>query len=138
MGSEMCIRDSSSIDIAVCGAHMEGLTLNWQLRDLGAHFVKKSKTSSHYKLFALTNLNPIRPGLLRSFSQDGNTINLEIWRIPKKNFGKFIEYVQAPLSIGSVELEDGKWIKGFLCENSGTINAKNISNIGDWREYIKE
>ena len=129
---------NSSIDIAVCGAHMEGLTLNWQLRDLGAHFVKKSKTSSHYKLFALTNLNPIRPGLLRSFSQDGNTINLEIWRIPKKNFGKFIEYVQAPLSIGSVELEDGKWIKGFLCENSGTINAKNISNIGDWREYIKE
>jgi len=129
---------NSSIDIAVCGAHMEGLTLNWQLRDLGAHFVKKSKTSSHYKLFALTNLNPIRPGLLRSFSQNGNTINLEIWRIPKKNFGKFIEYVQAPLSIGSVELEDGKWIKGFLCENSGTINAKNISNIGDWREYIKE
>ena len=129
---------NSSIDIAVCGAHMEGLTLNWQLRDLGAHFVKKSKTSSHYKLFALTNLNPIRPGLLRSFSQDGNTINLEIWRIPKKNFGKFIEYVQAPLSIGSVELEDGKWIKGFLCENSGTINAKNISNIGDRREYIKE
>ena len=129
---------NSSIDIAVCGAHMEGLTLNWQLRDLGAHFVKKSKTSSHYKLFALTNLNPIRPGLLRSFSQDGNTINLEIWRIPKKNFGKFIEYVQAPLSIGSVELEDGKWIKGFLCENSGTINAKNISNIGDWREYTKE
>ena len=116
---------------------MEGLTLNWQLKDLGAHFVKKSKTSTCYKFFALTKNNPIRPGLLRSSSQDGNAINLEIWRIPKKNFGKFIEYVQPPLSIGSVELENGKWIKGFLCEISGTINAKDISNIGDWRDYIK-
>ena len=128
---------NSSIDIAVCGAHMEGLTLNWQLKDLGAHFVKKSKTSTRYKFFALTKYNPIRPGLLRSSSQDGNAINLEIWRIPKKNFGKFIEYVQPPLSIGSVELDNGKWIKGFLCEISGTINAKDISNIGDWRDYIK-
>ena len=128
---------TSSIKIAVCGAHMEGLTLNWQLKDLGAHFIQKSKTSSYYNLFALTDLNPIRPGLLRSFNQDGNAINLEIWSVPKKNFGKFIEYVQAPLSIGSVELEDGKWIKGFLCETYGTINAKNISHIGDWREYIK-
>ena len=25
-----------------------------------------------------------------------------------------------------------------LCEKSGTVNAKNISKIGDWREYIKE
>ena len=62
---------------------------------------------------------------------------MEIWRIPKKNFGKFIEYVQHPLSIGSIELDNGKWIKGFLCEISGTINAKDISNIGDWRDYIK-
>ena len=129
---------NSYLDIAVCGAHMEGLSLNWQLKDLGAHFVQKSKTSSYYNLFALTNLNPIRPGLLRSVNQADNSINLEIWSIPKKNFGKFIEYVQPPLSIGSVELEDGKWIKGFLCEKSGTVSAKNISKIGDWREYIKE
>ena len=128
----------SYLDIAVCGAHMEGLSLNWQLKDLGAHFVQKSKTSSYYNLFALTNLNPIRPGLLRSINKEDNAINLEIWSIPKKNFGKFIEYVQPPLSIGSVELEDGKWIKGFLCEKSGTVNAENISKIGDWREYIKE
>jgi allophanate hydrolase len=129
--------NSSYLDIAVCGAHMEGLSLNWQLKDLGAHFVQKSKTSSCYNLFALTNLNPIRPGLLRSSKQDGNAINLEIWKIPKKNFGEFIEYVQPPLGIGSIELEDGKWIKGFLCEKSGIVNAKNISEIGDWREYIK-
>ena len=128
----------SYLDIAVCGAHMEGLSLNWQLKDLGAHFVQKSKTSSYYNLFALTNLNPIRPGLLRSVNKEDNAINLEIWSIPKKNFGKFIEYVQPPLSIGSVELEDGKWIKGFLCENRGTVNAKNISKIGDWRVYIKK
>ena len=106
--------------------------------EVTSHFVKKSKTSTCYKFFALTKNNPIRPGLLRSSSQDGNAINLEIWRIPKKNFGKFIEYVEPPLSIGSVELANGKWIKGFLCEKSGTVNAENISKIGDWREYIKE
>ena len=32
---------NSYLDIAVCGAHMEGLSLNWQLKDLGAHFVQK-------------------------------------------------------------------------------------------------
>ena len=129
--------NNSYLDIAVCGAHMEGLSLNWQLKDLGAQFVQKSKTSSYYNLFALTNLNPVRPGLLRSLNQSGNAINLEIWRMPKKNFGEFIEYIQPPLSIGSIELEDGKWIKGFLCEKSGTVDAKDISKIGDWREYIK-
>ena len=53
-------------------------------------------------------------GLLRSVNQEDNAINLEIWSIPKKNFGKFIEYVQPPLCIGSVELEDRKWMKGFF------------------------
>jgi allophanate hydrolase len=128
--------NNSYLDIAVCGAHMEGLSLNWQLKDLGAQFVQKSKTSSYYNFFALTNLNPVRPGLLRSSNEAGNAINLEIWRMPKKNFGKFIEYIQPPLCIGSIELENGKWIKGFLCEKSGTADAKDISKIGDWREYI--
>jgi allophanate hydrolase len=128
--------NNSYLDIAVCGAHMEGLSLNWQLKDLGAQFVQKSKTSSYYNFFALTNLNPVRPGLLRSSNEAGNAINLEIWRMPKKNFGKFIEYIQPPLCIGSIELENGKWIKGFLCEKSGTADAKDISKIGNWREYI--
>ena len=51
--------NENEILIGVCGAHMSGLPLNWQLTDLNASFVKQSKTKKAYRLFVLENKNPI-------------------------------------------------------------------------------
>ena len=38
---------------------------------------------------------------------------------------------------GNVELADGRWVKGFICEPYGLNGAKNISEFGGWRAYIQ-
>ena len=47
----------------------------------------------------------------------------------------FVSQVPAPLSIGSVLLEDGETVKGFLCEGYATRDALDISSFGGWREF---
>jgi allophanate hydrolase len=126
---------SDMIEIAVCGAHMSGLPLNWQLTDLGGKFVRKASTTSAYGLFALAGGPPQRPGLVRQES-GGAAIALEVWSLPKTAFGTFLAGIPAPLGIGTVELSDGASVKGFLCEAAGTEGAAEITHLGDWRVYL--
>lgn len=124
------------IDLAVCGAHMTGLPLNWQLTELGATFVRKAATSTDYKFFALAGGPPARPGLLRSDGAGCGAIAVEVWSLPKTAFGAFMAGIPAPLGIGTIELSDGASVKGFLCEASGTKGAADITSIGDWRVFV--
>ena len=41
-----------------------------------------------------------------------------------------------PLGIGSVELGDGRWVKGFICEGLGLADATDITAHGGWRPYL--
>ncbi|MEP0521084.1 MAG: allophanate hydrolase [Hyphomicrobiales bacterium] len=129
---------SEQIEIAVCGAHMSELPLNWQLTDRGGHFVRNAKTSNHYQFYALAGEPPARPGLVRSDSKQATSISLEVWSLPKAEMGSFLEGIPAPLGIGSIELSDGTWIKGFLCEITGIQGAADISHIGDWRHFLSQ
>lgn len=124
------------ISVAVCGAHMSGLPLNPQLISLGGKFVKATRTGPYYKLYKLNGFTPERPGLLR-VTQGGNAIDLEVWQLPIENYGKFVAGVPLPLGFGTLLLEDGMLIQGFLCESYATLNAKDISNLGGWRNYLK-
>ncbi|MEM7742723.1 MAG: allophanate hydrolase [Pseudomonadota bacterium] len=126
---------SDQIELAVCGAHMAGLPLNWQLTDLGGRFVRKAQTAGAYRFFALEGGPPARPGLVRS-DGTGSPIALEIWSLPKACLGAFVEGIPAPLGIGSIELSDGSWVKGFLCEITGTKGGTDISSLGDWRTFL--
>lgn len=130
--------DDNSMELAVCGAHMTGLPLNWQLTDLGATFVRRAKTSSQYQFYALAGGPPARPGLIRSDAPESASISLEIWSIPKTAVGSFLDEIPAPLAIGSIELSDATWVKGFLCEKSGVQGATEISHLGDWRKFLDQ
>lgn len=124
------------IELAVCGAHMSGLPLNWQLTDCGGQFVREAKTSARYQFYALAGGPPARPGLVRSEAAQSTAISLEIWSMPKTALGAFLEAIPAPLGIGSIELSDGSWVKGFLCEATGVSGATEISHMGDWRTFL--
>ena len=54
-----------------------------------------------------------------------------------EKFGAFIEKVPAPLSIGTIELEDGESVKGFLCEAYVIPNARDITEYGGWVAYLE-
>lgn len=129
-------RKSDRLELAVCGAHMADLPLNWQLTERGGQFVRTARSSDRYKFFALAGGPPERPGLVRTEESGGEPIGLEIWSLPLDQIGSFLTGIPAPLGLGSVELEDGSFVKGFICEACGASGARDISEFGDWRSYL--
>ncbi|MDQ8180571.1 allophanate hydrolase [Pelagicoccus sp. SDUM812005] len=125
-----------TLPIAVCGAHMSGLPLNPQLTELGASFDRATATSPHYRLFALPGTTPPKPGMIRD-PENGTSIELEIWQLPKTQWAAFIEQIPAPLGIGNIELADGSYVKGFTCESWATADAAEASSHGGWRAYLE-
>lgn len=130
------LSSSNTVKLAVVGAHLTGMPLNFQLTTRGGTLLEKTKTAAHYKLFALKNTTPPKPGLQRA-AKGGQAIEVEVWDIPAACFGDIVAEVPAPLGIGNVELADGTWVKGFICEAYALENATDISHFGGWRDYIK-
>ncbi len=126
---------AGTVRLAVCGAHMQGLPLNGQLTERGARLVRACRTAPHYRLFALPGGPPARPGLLRG--EGGAAVEVEVWELHSSAFGSFVAGIPAPLGIGSVELEDGETVKGFLCEAHATAAARDITALGGWRRYLE-
>ena len=122
--------------LAVCGAHMSGLPLNGELTDRGASLIRTCRSAAKYRFYALEDFSPPRPGMVRAEAGDGHTVDMELWAVPAKRFGEFIAGVPSPLAIGTVELDDGSSVKGFLCEAYAVANARDISQLGSWRVYL--
>lgn len=123
-----------TILLAVCGAHMQGLPLNHQLLSLKAQFVKACKSAIGYRLFDVPEKNPPRPGMLKDAASP-YALELEVWEMPLENFGAFMVQIASPLCIGTVFLDDGSSVYGFLCESDALKNAREISEYGGWRAY---
>lgn len=125
------------INVVVCGAHMRGLPLNHQLEHRGAIFVRATQTAAKYRFYALPGGPPKRPGLIRS-APGGAAIEVEVWAIPEQHFGSFVAGIPMPLGIGKVELADGSIESGFLCEAVALEGAEEITELGSWREYLRQ
>jgi allophanate hydrolase len=124
------------IDVAVCGAHMQGLPLNGQLTSRGAWRIARTRTTQGYRLFALPGGPPARPGMIRDAT--GGAIEIEIWRMPQEHFGSFVKGIPSPLGIGRVRTESGLEVAGFLCESAGVVGADDITQLGGWRAYLAQ
>ena len=129
--------DSQYTDLLVCGAHLEGEPLNWQLTERGARLKARTATASRYRLYALAGGPPLRPALVRDERQ-GAAIEVEVWSIPTAELGSFVAAIPAPLGIGKVELADGNWVSGFICEGAGLAGAREITATGGWRNWLKQ
>ena len=124
---------SDAIQVAVCGAHLAGQPLNWQLTERGASLVAKTHSAPCYQLFALPDGK--RPAMVRN-EQQGDAIEVEVWQLPKTAFGSFVAGIPAPLGIGKVELADGSFVPGFICEHDGIAGAKDVSEFKGWRGWL--
>ncbi len=121
--------------LAVVGAHLTGQPLNRQLTDLSSVLVRSCKTAPEYRLYALANTTPPKPGLVRVGS-DGHAIEVEVWELTPENFGRFMQGVPAPMAIGTVALDDGERVHGFLCEPIALEGATDITKFGGWRSFL--
>ncbi|KDR34017.1 allophanate hydrolase [Caballeronia zhejiangensis] len=126
-----------SIELAVVGAHLRGMPLEWQMKQAGARFIEEAMTSPHYTLYALADTQPPKPGLVRT-ENEGAAIAIEIWEMPMRTFGAFVAAIPAPLGIGTVTTADGRIVKGFICEPAAVApdsGARDITSFGGWRAY---
>lgn len=124
-----------TVRLAVVGAHLSGLPLNHQLTDAGARLVWCGRTAAQYRLYALPGTEPAKPGMVR-VTRDGAAIALEVWELALDAFGRFVAAIPPPLCIGSVALETGQVVKGFLCESAAVAGAIDITAAGGWRAYL--
>jgi allophanate hydrolase len=122
--------------IAVVGAHLSGMPLNGELRQRNARFLETALTAPNYRLFALPNCAPPKPGLLGVAPGTGAAIEVEIWALGYEAFGCFVAEIPPPLAIGTVTLADGRQVKSFLVEAQATVGAEDISKLGGWRAFV--
>lgn len=126
---------AGTVDVVVCGAHLAGQPLNWQLTERGGELVVSTHTCTKYALYALPD--GIRPALVKLNTQ-GHAIEVEVWRMPAAAFGSFVSAIPTPLGIGKVELADGRELPGFICDGYGLVGAKDVSHCGGWRAWLAE
>ena len=146
-GSDRLLRDTATLRspavphgcqlMAVVGAHLSGQPLNWQLTQRGGRLLRVCRTHPDYRFYALKGTVPPKPGLVWTPGFEGPGIEVEVWALPADTVGSFVEGVPQPLAIGTLRLEDGDLVKGFLVEPAGIVDAAEITRFGGWRAYLK-
>jgi len=127
--------------LAVVGAHLAGMPLHGQLLERGCRLRARTTTAPFYRLYALPGTVPPKPGLARVAEGGpvaGVAIEVEVYDMPLAAVGSFLALIPPPLGLGSVQLADGSWVKGFICEGAAlasTTGATDISAHGGWRAY---
>jgi allophanate hydrolase len=125
---------AATTTIVVVGAHLRGQPLNHQLVERGARLVAPVRTAPIYRLYALPT-DPPKPGLVRT-GAGGAAIEAELWEIPVDGFGRFVAGIPAPLTIGTVVLEDCTAHPGFLCESWAVAGCPDITASGGWAHHL--
>jgi len=133
----LAVTPQTHLAIAVVGAHLTGMPLNGQLTERNARLAETTTTAPHYRLYALPGTVPPKPGLGRvAEAHGGAAIVVEVWQVPIAEVGSFLALIPPPLGLGSVELADGRWVKGFICEGHALPAATDVTAHGGWRAYI--
>ncbi|WP_426030721.1 allophanate hydrolase [Caulobacter sp. DWP3-1-3b2] len=123
------------VKLAVVGAHLAGMPLHWQLTSREARLVSATRTAQAYRLYAMAETTPPKPALIH-VGDGGSSILVEVYELDFEAFGSFVAEVPAPLAIGTVTLEDGTSVKGFVAEPRALNGATDITELGGWRAYI--
>ncbi len=117
-------------ELAVFGAHLRGQPLEHQLTGRGARWAGPITTAPHYRLYALDTVPP-KPGLTR-VEDDGVPIVGERWLLSPAALGEFLAELPAPMLLGKVELDDGRWITGFGCDHTAPTQGRDITEYRGW------
>ena len=120
-----------TMTLAVVGLHLSGEPRNGELLDRGATLLGVAHTAPCYRLYHLPSG---APGLVRN-TDDGESIEIELWQLPAATVGGLLAGIAAPLALGRIALDDGTEVTGFLCEAYATPGARDITASGGWRNH---
>ena len=96
---------------------------------------RRCRTAPAYSLYAMAGSTPPKPALVH-VGAGGAAIEVEVYELEVASFGSFVAEVPPPLAIGTVTLEDGTEVKGFVAEPRALDGAEDITALGGWRAYM--
>lgn len=100
----------------------------------------------HGRLYALQEDSGVqKPCVIRPYQTAGcSSIEVEIWELPLENVGEFVAMIPPPLGIGTIGLDDGSVVKGFIAEawvadaaKAGDHRVREITQHGGWLNYLE-
>jgi hypothetical protein len=121
-----------SVLLAVNGTLMRGFELNGNLVEVGATFVRETRTAPVYRLWSIGDRHP---AMLR-VDEGGAAITIEIWSLPPAGLATILMQEPPGLCIGKVRLEDGSETLGVLGEPARCEGMPEITAYGGWRAYV--
>lgn len=119
--------------LAVNGTLMRGFKLNPNMINVGATFVEETQTDPQYRLWSIDDDHP---GMIR-VKTGGVHVVVELWAVPAAGLAQILQNEPAGLSIGKVQLIDGRTVLGVLAEPWVVENQKEISSFGGWKAYAE-
>ena len=85
-------------------------------------------------MYAIAGTTPPKPALVH-VGAGGAAIEVDIWALSPEALGDFVHTVPPPLCIGTVELNGGAPVTGFVSEPRALDGATEITHFGGWRDY---
>lgn len=122
-------------EVAVFGAHMSGQPLNEQLTRLGGRLLGDVVTAPEYRMRALPTV-PAKPGLVR-VGAGGRPVRGERWLLSPVALAALVADLVEPMVLGRIRTDDGSTVAGFLCEPIVAETGDDITDLGDWRAYLR-
>ena len=116
------------------GLHATFFVLGHKLADPACHAIaSRAHAEGHW--IGNHTWSHARP-LGECADEPGHAIELEVWDMPMAQVGSFLALIPAPLGLGNLELADGRWVHGFVCEGHALAQARDVSPFGGWRNYV--
>ena len=119
--------------LAVNGTLMRGLELENNLKEVGASFVKESKTEKAYRLYSVDDRYP---AMIKD--EDGVSIDVEVYELTNEAMQVVLSKEPEGLTIEKIKLIDGQKVYGVVGLPFIIKNRKEITSYGGWRNYVKE
>ena len=69
-------------------------------------------------------------------AEGGAAIDMEVWEVPSKHFGSFVDGIPAPLGIGKVKLADGTWVQRLRLRSRRGRGRHRHHPLGNWRAWL--
>ena len=122
---------SKKVLLADNGTLMRGLELENNLKQVGATFIKESKTEKVYRLYSI---NDKYPAMVKG--KKGQAIAVEVYELTEEGMKKVLSKEPKGLTIDKIKLITGEEVYGVIGEGDIINGQKDITSYKGWKKYI--